>query len=124
MWWFCRMAIGMNDKYEPAPAAQLLEDWNRVAAELDALPSGRPLFRELDRILPKSQVLIARKPDVAGPHRLLRRPLVALEALAPRRPGQDWRARLAMERPAGVVDAHQSIPLRRLRTARPRRIQQ
>jgi 2-polyprenyl-3-methyl-5-hydroxy-6-metoxy-1,4-benzoquinol methylase len=64
MWWFCRMAIGMNDKYEPAPPAQLLKDWNRVAAELDALPSGRPLLRELDRILPKSQVLIARKPDV------------------------------------------------------------
>ena len=65
MYWFCRMAVGMDDKYAPPPpGSPLLRAWDDTFRELMAAPGGDAIRRELDRVLPKSQVLVARKAGV------------------------------------------------------------
>jgi SAM-dependent methyltransferase len=59
--WFIHMAIGTDHMFAP-PSAPILDDWERVMAALKDMPRGSTVIRELDRLIPKSQVVIARKP--------------------------------------------------------------
>jgi SAM-dependent methyltransferase len=61
--WFIHMAIGPDHMFSPPPPAPIFDDWERVMATLRSLPRGPAVIRELDRLIPKSQVVIARKPN-------------------------------------------------------------
>ncbi len=62
MHWFCRMALGMEHKYEPAPEdSTLLNAWDTTFRALMAAPGGDTIRRQLDQVLPKSQVVVAHK---------------------------------------------------------------
>jgi SAM-dependent methyltransferase len=66
MWWFCRMAIGMEHKFADTPDHPIFRHWNATMAELVNTSSGHLILEELNRRVPKSQVVIAHKPVVAG----------------------------------------------------------
>jgi len=65
MYWVLRMAIGMEHKYADAPAHPAFVQLDGVFNTLLASPKGHDALRTLDRLIPKSQVLIARKPGAA-----------------------------------------------------------
>jgi hypothetical protein len=56
------MAIGMEHKFADAPAHPILDHWNGLMDELLATPRGHAVLRALDKLVPKSQIIIARKP--------------------------------------------------------------
>jgi SAM-dependent methyltransferase len=85
LWWAFRMALGAKP-YEPTPAAPLLEHWDATWAELRRTPRGGQLIEELDRLVPRSQVRLARKPGSSP------RPLGAGGPIAWSR--SSWRRRL------------------------------
>ena len=62
LYWTLRMAIGMEHKFAAAPAHPAFEQLDGVFATLLSHPNGPQALRTLDRILPKSQVVVARKP--------------------------------------------------------------
>jgi SAM-dependent methyltransferase len=61
VWWAFRMALGPRVN-EPTPDAPLLAHWEAAWAALMATPRGPRLAEALDALLPKSQVVLARKP--------------------------------------------------------------
>ena len=66
MYWMVRMSLGMDHKYAeptPHPAYEHLEG---LFATILAAPRGEEALRTLDRLIPKSQVVIARKPGKVG----------------------------------------------------------
>lgn len=66
MWWFCRMALGMEHKYAPASDFPLLRAWDETMHQLLATPRGEEVLHRLDHLVPKSQVIVARKPGRAA----------------------------------------------------------
>ncbi len=62
LWWVFRMALGLQGPGELATQAALLADWDRTYQSLLATPKGADLIEAFNSIIPKSQVLIARKP--------------------------------------------------------------
>ena len=63
LWWTFRMAAGMDGPYDPPPPdSPLLKHWNEAWAALIATSRGRQLAEALDWLVPKSQVVVARKP--------------------------------------------------------------
>lgn len=65
MWWAFRLAIGMEHKFAPTPSATILRSWDETMDALMQTPRGPEVLRVLDGLVPKSQVLIARKPGRA-----------------------------------------------------------
>jgi SAM-dependent methyltransferase len=63
MYWFFRMAIGIPDEliYAPVSAHPLLAHWEATAAEMIKTPRGVALLKELDALIPKSQVVLVHK---------------------------------------------------------------
>jgi SAM-dependent methyltransferase len=62
LWWVFRMASGTDylpGSQEPQPS--ILSDWEKVWKALEAMPKGADVARALDRAIPKSQVICARK---------------------------------------------------------------
>jgi SAM-dependent methyltransferase len=62
MWWVLRWTTGKH--YAPrsfAPRPAILRHWDRIWSILQASDAGKDAIAALDRALPKSQVLIARK---------------------------------------------------------------
>jgi SAM-dependent methyltransferase len=62
----------VRDRIQP-PFPPLMESWARTWQDLLALPDGPAIKQLLDRLMPKSQVIIARKPlqpaaSTAAPH--------------------------------------------------------
>jgi hypothetical protein len=66
MWWFCRMAIGMEHKFAETPEHPIFRHWDATMEELMKTPDGHAILQELNRLVPKSQVVIARKPGRVG----------------------------------------------------------
>jgi SAM-dependent methyltransferase len=66
MWWAFRLAIGMDHPFAPTPPSPLLQAWDDTMLALLETPDGEKVLRALDRLLPKSQVVVARKPLVAS----------------------------------------------------------
>jgi SAM-dependent methyltransferase len=63
LWWALRMALASD--YLPGdlpPAPALLATWERLWRELERAPQGAKAIAALDAALPKSQVVLARKP--------------------------------------------------------------
>lgn len=60
LWWFFYWASGQPSLSEPWHP--LLEQWDRTWSELLSLPQGAKVKEALDQVMPKSQVIIARKP--------------------------------------------------------------
>jgi SAM-dependent methyltransferase len=63
MWWLLRFAASTD--YTPGSAAEkpaVLQKWEEAWEALQSTPEGRANAGNLDRALPKSQVLIAQKP--------------------------------------------------------------
>jgi hypothetical protein len=65
-WWVLRMACG-TDHYPgaPTPPPSLIAKWEAVWEELMTYPHGGRVSEGLDRVMPKSQVVIAHKPATA-----------------------------------------------------------
>ncbi|KES23733.1 MULTISPECIES: bifunctional 2-polyprenyl-6-hydroxyphenol methylase/3-demethylubiquinol 3-O-methyltransferase UbiG [Pseudomonas] len=62
LWWFFYWASG-QPTLSP-PWHPLLEHWDRTWGALLSLPQGQKVKAALDEVMPKSQVIIARKPGV------------------------------------------------------------
>jgi len=68
MWWILRMAIetdyfpGHPGHTSPPP---ILADWEKVWRALAATPHADHLAAQFDRLIPKSQIVMARKPEQA-----------------------------------------------------------
>lgn len=60
MWWIFRMSLGARP-FEPTPDAPLLQHWEKAWAAFLETPDGVRAAAALDRLVPKSQILIARK---------------------------------------------------------------
>ncbi len=58
----------VRDRIQP-PYPALMEDWARLWENLLARPDGLEIKHLLDHFMPKSQVIIARKPLDPGPSR-------------------------------------------------------
>ncbi|WP_178106806.1 class I SAM-dependent methyltransferase [Pseudomonas mangiferae] len=71
IYWTCAKAAGTDldgashDVVQP-PYPPLLNDWAKLWHQLIKMPEAEPMKRALDRVLPKSQVIVARKPLAAG----------------------------------------------------------
>lgn len=52
-----------HDMVQP-PYLPLLNDWSKLWFQVINMPEAAPLKGALDRLLPKSQIILARKPDV------------------------------------------------------------
>lgn len=61
MWWMSRMAIGMEHKYSATPDHAIFDHLDAFFEDLLATPNGGQALRTLDRLLPKSQVILAHK---------------------------------------------------------------
>ncbi|MEO6807731.1 MAG: class I SAM-dependent methyltransferase, partial [Isosphaeraceae bacterium] len=62
LWWTFRMALGNVQPYQPTPDSDLLKGWEATWAALREASESDRLSRVFDRLIPKSQVVIARKP--------------------------------------------------------------
>lgn len=69
MYWVCMKAVGATpeeqvsrDAAQP-PYFPLQDDWASFWGRLISLPEAAPMCKALDEVLPKSQIIIARKPD-------------------------------------------------------------
>ncbi|WP_178116636.1 methyltransferase domain-containing protein [Pseudomonas sp. L-22-4S-12] len=67
MYWVCKEAVADSPEKFSHDAAQppyfpLLDDWASVWYRLISLPQAAPMRKALDEALPKSQIIIARKP--------------------------------------------------------------
>jgi len=60
MWWLFFWTC--NQPSLSAPWHPLLEQWDQTWRILLALPNGHKVKAALDEVLPKSQVIVARKP--------------------------------------------------------------
>jgi SAM-dependent methyltransferase len=63
--WIFRMALGAS-RGEPPPDAPLLTHWDATLSELRRTSRGQQLVEALDERLPKSRVVVARKPGRRG----------------------------------------------------------
>ena len=70
MYWMMRMAIGMEHKFAEAKPHPAFEQLDGVFATLLAAPRGAEALQTLNRLIPKSQVVIARKPGKVGVARM------------------------------------------------------
>jgi SAM-dependent methyltransferase len=61
LWWAFRMALGAEVN-QPAPDAPLLRHWDAAWSALMEAPGGPRVAEALDRAVPKSQLVLARKP--------------------------------------------------------------
>lgn len=67
MYWVCKEAeSGKQEKFSfdavQPPYFPLLDDWASVWYRLISLPQAEPMRKALNEVLPKSQIIIARKP--------------------------------------------------------------
>lgn len=62
LWWAFRMALDAERGAPPPDDAPLLHHWNRTWEELSKTWAGERIVEGFSRVLPKSQVVIARKP--------------------------------------------------------------
>jgi SAM-dependent methyltransferase len=62
MYWMLRMAVGMEHKYAKTPEHPAFAHLDGVIQTVAAAPGGAEALQTLDRLIPKSQVVIARKP--------------------------------------------------------------
>lgn len=67
MYWICKKAVAGTPEQVSHDAAQppyfpLLDAWTSVWGRLISLPDAAPLCKALDEALPRSQIVIARKP--------------------------------------------------------------
>ena len=74
LWWISRMSIGMKHKYEGMEDHEIFGHLNGFFGNLLESPRGAEAIRVLDRLLPKSQVILARKRGLP-----LRRPWARLK---------------------------------------------
>ena len=66
IWWALRMASGSDAAPNlPETFPPILADWERVWAAIKQVPAAEAFVAALDRAIPKSQVLICRKPGAA-----------------------------------------------------------
>lgn len=70
MLWCLRLAIG-TDWFpgHPGSPPRMLAAWDEVWKGLEAAPNGPEVIRRLDELIPKSQIVLARKPATAPRHR-------------------------------------------------------
>jgi len=67
MHWVCDRATYSEkkdisfDRVQP-PYFPLLDDWSAIWDKLLSLPEAKPMLKAMDQALPKSQIIIARKP--------------------------------------------------------------
>ncbi len=61
LWWTSRMAIGMEHKYAGTTDHEIFEHLDGFFGNLLATPRGSEAVQVFDRLLPKSQVIVARK---------------------------------------------------------------
>jgi SAM-dependent methyltransferase len=61
LWWTFRMALGAKIA-EPPPDHPVLRHWDAAWEGLQALPGGPRAAEALDQLIPKSQLILARKP--------------------------------------------------------------
>jgi SAM-dependent methyltransferase len=61
LWWISRMSIGMGHKYDETPDHDIFGHLDGLFNNLLATPTGAEAIQVLDRLLPKSQVILARK---------------------------------------------------------------
>jgi SAM-dependent methyltransferase len=64
-WWVLRLALE-EENDDVADRSPLLNHWGAVWNKLTATPRGPQVAEALDRLIPKSQVVLARKPETAG----------------------------------------------------------
>ncbi len=62
LWWAFRMASGATEPYAPTPDSELLRHWESLWNTLADSTEGNRLAKALDRLVPKSQIVIATKP--------------------------------------------------------------
>ena len=62
MYWMIRMSVGMEHKYADAQPHPAFTHLDGIFDTLLAAPGGHAAHRKLDRLIPKSQVVLARKP--------------------------------------------------------------
>jgi hypothetical protein len=65
VWWAFRMALGAKIA-EPVPDHPLLKHWDAAWLALGTTPGGARAAEALDRLIPKSQLVLARKPGGAA----------------------------------------------------------
>jgi SAM-dependent methyltransferase len=90
LWWVFRMAVG-TDYHEGHPTAQkpaILDAWERTWKELESTPHLGELSQRLDQLIPKSQVVTARKATVPSPSPAIRAPFWSRLRRATRPVGQ------------------------------------
>jgi SAM-dependent methyltransferase len=66
VWWVFRFALGAQIAEPPPTDHPLLAHWDAAWKALDSTPGGTLASEALDRLLPKSQLVLARKPG-GGP---------------------------------------------------------
>jgi 2-polyprenyl-3-methyl-5-hydroxy-6-metoxy-1,4-benzoquinol methylase len=64
IWWVFRMSLGMETPCDPTPRTTLLTDWESAYEALLASPNGAKVSQALDELIPKSQIIFARKPGL------------------------------------------------------------
>lgn len=68
MYWVCDKAVkgipeAVSQDCTQPPYFPLLDDWTAVWDKLLQMPDAEPMIRALDQLLPRSQIIIARKPE-------------------------------------------------------------
>ena len=70
MWWILNWTAGNNPDYWPGSTAlkpQVIADWERVWKALETAPLGGRIIEALDKLIPKSQVVIAQSSQSHSP---------------------------------------------------------
>jgi SAM-dependent methyltransferase len=68
-WWILRMTCGTTHcPGALTPTPSLIAKWESLWEELMACPLGEAVAKGLDGVMPKNQVVIARKPSTVRPH--------------------------------------------------------
>jgi SAM-dependent methyltransferase len=65
-WWLLRMAIGSHyvpNHFTSGTPPQALQEWDSVWHALVSSEKGHEIGKMLDQLIPKSQVIVARKPE-------------------------------------------------------------
>lgn len=78
IWCLLRWAVSEEGLPSPGECPQILSDWSRIWSTLESTPGGDRALARLDQLLPRSQVVVARKangiPRPMGRIRAMRQP--------------------------------------------------